>query len=104
MVNGAGCIEQDHADNKYGKSQYMRFVRFCGSLDDEWGSGAQSQDHGDKMSQGTARIFDFQSHDDSSFRKCDEQKDTCSFENYIKLFYILYSGAAKNAIDFPEKL
>ena len=77
MVDGACRIKQYHTGDKDGKSQYMAGAGFLRSLDEERGSGTQSQDHGNKMSQGTAWIFDFQSHKDSSLKK------QCSFENYV---------------------
>ena len=69
VVNGACRIEEHHTGNKDGQRQYMGSAGLPGCLHDQWGRGTQGQDHGDKMSQGTARIFNLQSHENTSFFK-----------------------------------
>ncbi len=96
MINGAGCIQQNHTGNKNSQRKHMGISRGPGCLDNQGRGCAESQYHGNKMSQGASRIFDFQCHRNHSFYVI-INTIICSFENYVILFYILYTLRGKNA-------
>ena len=99
-LEGAGGVEQDHADDKYCQGQHMGVARGTGCLDQQRGGSKKRQQHTDEMGEGTARILDFKRHDQSLLRRANIYISTHSFKNYIKLFYILYTFCVKNAMIF----
>ena len=62
VVDGTGGIKQDHADNEDGKCRGAEPAGCDGGFDDQRDRGCHGQDHRDKVSQGTAWVFDVRFH------------------------------------------
>lgn len=59
MIDGAGSIEADHAEDKYSQSQKMELSGFPGALKQKGSSCCHGKNHSDKVSDGAAGVFDF---------------------------------------------
>jgi len=93
MINGAGGVEQDHADDEDCHGARRKTAGQMNRFGDQRKCCDHSQDHSDKMSQGAAWIFDSKFHMRTSVfvimeMSCNIQKQTlktiqCSFQNYV---------------------
>lgn len=62
MINGACSVEQDHTDDKDSNCDRSKAPGCVGRFSNQWNGGNDCKDHGDKVGQGTARIFDVYIH------------------------------------------
>ncbi len=62
MINGAGSIKQDHADDENGYSCRSKATGCECCFGDQRNGGSHCQDHSDEVGQSAARIFDVKFH------------------------------------------
>ena len=99
MVNGAGCVQQNHADDENRQRQpgEGKIPGIPVGFEKQRRGCQDRQNHGDEMGDGAAGIFDVKSGHMVILLKAEFDIVTCSFKNYVSSFYILYTRREKNA-------
>ena len=67
MVDGAGHVQQDHADDEDGQCGHVESAGLCRRLHQEGKGREERQHHADEMGDGAAGIFYVEFHSDASF-------------------------------------